>query len=134
MGVDVRKAFIDPVTRRLKCHGFMVANEPDDIIIDVPDDFDLAPGEWRREGTEWVADDAHLWAAYQQQVREALQKTSVTMERIAEAVATGATIISAPDVVAFSDYRKALRAILSQPQPEIIPTDLPVHPGYPAGT
>lgn len=130
----MKRAFIDQATRILKCHGFVDSNEPGDIAIDVPDDFGLEPGKWRHDGSNWVEDDGWRWSEYQRQALVALTKTSVTMERIAEAVATGATAINAPDVVAFTDYRKALRAILSQPKPDVIPDELPAHPGFPAGT
>jgi hypothetical protein len=130
----MKKAFIDPVTRILKCHGFVDSNEPGDIAIEVQDDFGLEPGKWRHDGADWVEDDGWRWSEYQRQALVALTKTSVTMERIAEAVATGATAINAPDVVAFTDYRKALRAILSRPKPDVIPGELPAHPGFPAGT
>lgn len=78
--------------------------------------------------------DAERWIDYQTAARAALVKTDVTMARIAEAVALGDTTWGAIDVVAFLQHRRDLRAILSQPQPEIIPTELPAHPGYPAGT
>lgn len=50
-----RLAFIDPVTKVLKCHGFVSSNQPGDVVVPVPDDFSLTPGLWQWNGTEWVA-------------------------------------------------------------------------------
>jgi hypothetical protein len=134
MEVNVKKAFIDAVTRRLKCHGFMASNEPGDIALDVPDNFDLNPGEWRHDGADWVEDDGWRWSEYQRQALAALSATDITVARISEAVALGHTTWDAPDVVAVMNHRRDLRAILSQPKPDVIPADLPAHPGFPAGT
>ena len=130
----MNKAFIDPVTRILKCHGFIDSNEPGDIAIDVPEYFDLEPGKWRHDGSNWVEDDGWLWTEYQRQALAALSATDITVARISEAVALGHTTWNAPDVVAVMNYRRDLRAILSQPKPDVIPDELPAHPGFPAGT
>jgi hypothetical protein len=50
-----RRAFIDPQTGVLKAHGYVATNEAGDVALDVPDDFDRAPGRWRWDGTQWVA-------------------------------------------------------------------------------
>lgn len=79
---------------------------------------------------------AEQWAALQAQARAALLKTSATVERIVEATALGDTVLGAPDVVAFFQYRRALRDLLGlamPADPANWPT-VPVHPGYPAGT
>lgn len=130
----MNKAFIDPVTRILKCHGFIDSNEPGDIAIDVPEYFDLEPGKWRHDGSNWVEDDGWRWSEYQRQALVALSATDITVARISEAVALGHTTWNAPDVVAVMNYRRDLRAILSQPKPDVIPAELPAHPGFPAGT
>jgi hypothetical protein len=130
----MRKAFIDPVSRVLKAHGFISANEPGDIAVEVPDDFGLEPGKWRHDGSNWVEDDGWLWTEYQRQALAALSATDITVARISEAVALGHTTSNAPDVVAVMNYRRDLRAILSQPKPDVIPDELPAHPGFPAGT
>lgn len=130
----MNKAFIDPVTRILKCHGFVDSNEPGDIAIDVPEYFDLEPGKWRHDGSNWVEDDGWRWSEYQRQALVALSATDITVARISEAVVLGHTTWDAPDVVAVMNYRRDLRAILSQPKPDVIPDELPAHPGFPAGT
>jgi hypothetical protein len=78
--------------------------------------------------------DEQKWSDYRSAAKTALSATDVTVNRIAEAVSLGYTSWDAPDVVALMGHRRDLRAILSQPQPEIIPDQLPAHPGYPAGT
>lgn len=75
-----------------------------------------------------------LWSDYQTLAKDTLSKTAVTVERIAEAVSLGLTTWTAVDVVAFMQYRRDLRAILSQVQPTIIPSALPIAPAYPSGT
>jgi hypothetical protein len=133
-GLDMRKAFIDPDTRILTAHGFISSNEPSDLVIDVPDDFGLEPGKWRHDGSNWVEDDGWRWSEYRRQALVALSATDITVARISEAVALGHTTWNAPDVVAVMNHRRDLRAILSQPQPDVIPAELPAHPGFPAGT
>lgn len=79
---------------------------------------------------------ADQWAALQAQARNALARTSVTVERIVEAVSLGDTVLGAPDVVEFFQYRRALRDLLGLAMPADSadwPT-LPNHPGYPAGS
>lgn len=48
-----RMAFRDPVTGVLKCHGYVTANDPGDIAVDVPEEFNLTPGDWKWDGTAW---------------------------------------------------------------------------------
>lgn len=78
--------------------------------------------------------DADKWAEYQAKAKAALEETSPSVERIIEAVVLGKTALNASDVVAFMEYRAALRAILSEAQPATIPTDLPAKPAYPTNT
>lgn len=78
--------------------------------------------------------NAQGWAARQAQARAALADSDITMHRISEAVALGNTAWTAPDVVTFMQWRRQLRAILSQAQPSTIPSALPTKPAYPAGT
>jgi hypothetical protein len=54
---DMRNAFLDPVTRVLKAHGFVNSNDPGDIVIPVDDDFDLTPLAWMHNGVDWVQVD-----------------------------------------------------------------------------
>ena len=77
---------------------------------------------------------ANQWAAYQSSARAALMATDSTVARISEAISLGATTATTTDVVAFMQYRKTLRVILSQVQPTTIPTALPTKPPYPANT
>lgn len=49
----MKKAFVD-TTGLLKAHGWMSGNDPGDVEVPVPDDFDKAVGEWKWTGTEWV--------------------------------------------------------------------------------
>jgi hypothetical protein len=74
------------------------------------------------------------WKNYQVSAQSALDATDVTVHRVIEAVALGKTTLTAADVVTFMEYRAALRAILSESQPETIPTALPTKPAYPANT
>lgn len=77
---------------------------------------------------------AQQWAAYQAQARATLAASDTTMHRVGEGVALGRTAWTAADVVAFVQWRQALRSILSQAQPSAIPASLPAQPAYPAGT
>lgn len=75
---------------------------------------------------------APTWADFQSEAKTALEATSNTMERITEAVSLGKTTLTATDVVAFMQYRVALRAIVSEKTGT--PGTLPAKPPYPAGT
>jgi hypothetical protein len=72
------------------------------------------------------------WAIYQSGAQTALEKTDTTMHRIAEAVALGESTYTTADVVAFVEYRRALRAIINAKTGT--PGTLPIAPAYPAGT
>jgi len=74
------------------------------------------------------------WADYQALAKIALSESDVVVNRISEGVSLGATTLTTADVVAFMQWRKDVRAILSMAQPTTIPTILPVKPPYPAGT
>ena len=50
-----RNSFRDPVTGVLKAHGFVQTNAPGDIAQPEADDFNLQPGLWQWNGTQWVA-------------------------------------------------------------------------------
>ncbi len=77
---------------------------------------------------------AQQWSAYQAKAKAELTESDTSMLRIYEAVILGNTTMEAADVVAFVKWRQALRAILSENQPDTIPTDLPARPAYPTGT
>jgi len=50
-----KHAFVDATTKRLKGCGFTDRNQPGDLIVPVPWDFNLDPDEG------YVLDDAGLW-------------------------------------------------------------------------
>lgn len=83
---------------------------------------------------EPAADAAAAWDSYKTEAKTALSETDDIVLRLVEAVALGLTTYTAADVVAFVNYRRVLRAILTETQPEVIPTSLPTKPAYPAGT
>ena len=58
--------------------------------------------------------------------------TDITMSRIAEAVALGLNTWTGSDIVAYVNYRRALRAIISGT--DTTTTSIPHAPAYPAGT
>jgi hypothetical protein len=60
----------------------------------------------------------------------ALDASDTTMLRVTEAVALGLTTMSADDVVAWVNYRRALRALLKS----TTIASLPARPAYPVGT
>jgi len=66
------------------------------------------------------------------QATAALATSDTTMHRIAEAVALGRNTWTGADVVAWVNYRRALRAIVSRS--DTTSTTLPTMPAYPAGT
>lgn len=66
------------------------------------------------------------------QARYALERTSVTMERIIEGASLGTCAYTNADVVAFMNFRKKLRAIVSGT--DTTSASLPIAPPPPAGT
>lgn len=48
----MKRAFYDRATGVLKAHGYALANDPDDVVRDVHDAFDLEPRRWRWNGTD----------------------------------------------------------------------------------
>lgn len=74
------------------------------------------------------------WAVYQNAALKALQDSDITMHRILESVILGTVTAWTLDEQNWVNYRRTLRAILSQAQPATIPTALPTKPAYPAGT
>lgn len=74
-----------------------------------------------------------VWSGYQAQAQAKLSDSDITMSRTVEAVALGLTTFTTGDVVAFVDYRRALRSIVSASSGD--PTQpLPTKPTYPSGT
>jgi len=50
-----RKAFVCSRTGMLKAHGFVDSNDPDDIEVEVPDDFDRQPNHTKYQNGHWIA-------------------------------------------------------------------------------
>ena len=50
----MHNAFIDPITGVLKTHGPQQTNDVGDVKIEVGAPFDLAPGQWKWDGEEWL--------------------------------------------------------------------------------
>jgi hypothetical protein len=73
---------------------------------------------------------AQLLAPFIASVQSALDNTDTTMHRINEAVSLGLTTMTAIDVVAYVNYRRALRALLKSTTVGVLPTK----PAYPAGS
>jgi hypothetical protein len=63
---------------------------------------------------------------------EILDNSDTTMHRIAEAVSLGLNSWTGVDVVAWIDWRRALRAIVDGS--DATSTSIPAKPAYPAGT
>lgn len=61
-----------------------------------------------------------------------LDQSDTTMHRIVEAVSLGLTSWNSADVVAWVEWRRALRAIVSGS--DTTSTSIPSRPAYPAGT
>ena len=78
----------------------------------------------------WMVDPIKQLSDFQASAKDALAATSVTMERIVEGISLGTTTANAPDVVAWMNYRKALRACITA----TVAGTLPNKPPYPAGT
>jgi hypothetical protein len=63
-------------------------------------------------------------------VQSALDNTDTTMHRISEAISLGLTTATATDVVAYVNYRRALRVLLKSTTVGTLPTK----PAFPVGT
>ncbi|TDR79987.1 hypothetical protein [Paludibacterium purpuratum] len=113
-------------------HGF---DDTDPAQVALMSSLAIAQG-WERVSGDWppAPTAADQWTSYQAAAKAALADTSVTVERIIEAVSLGKTTLTTADVVTFMEYRAALRSIVNQPQPKTIPSTLPVKPPYPANT
>ena len=69
-------------------------------------------------------------SAFISTVQSAINASDETMKRVQEAISLGTNSATSPDVVAFVQYRRALRTLLSSSTV----TTLPAKPAYPAGT
>lgn len=63
-------------------------------------------------------------------VQSALTASDETMKRMQEAVALGLNTVTATDMVAFVNYRRSLRTLLTSTTVGVLPTK----PAYPVGT
>jgi hypothetical protein len=123
------------MTYSLSSNGGIIRDADGAFIPDDPANRDYAEYmAWMAEGNEATPyqPPAPTWGDFQSEARDALEATSHTMERITEAVSLGKTTLAAADVVAFMQYRVALRAIVSEKTGT--PGTLPAKPPYPAGT
>lgn len=73
------------------------------------------------------------WTIYKAQALAALTRSDNTMARVAEAVALGRNTYSSPDVIAYVNWRRALRALVGASTGDTS-LPLPAEPPYPAGT
>jgi predicted amidohydrolase YtcJ len=73
---------------------------------------------------------AQLLAAFISQVQSALDESDKTMMRVQEAISLGLTTATTADVVAYVNYRRALRALLASTTVGVLPTK----PAYPVGS
>ena len=55
-----RNAFLDPVTFRLTCHGFVATNSPGEVKVAVSEDFDLRP----QDGWKWNGDSPPTFTSF----------------------------------------------------------------------
>lgn len=123
------------MTYHLTAQGGIVRDADNAFIPNDPGNRDYAEFlAWQAEGNQATPyqSPAPTFADFQAEAKAALDKTSVTMERITEGVSLGTTTPQAADVVAFMNYRRELRAIVSAKSGT--PGTLPAQPPYPAGT
>lgn len=103
-------AFVDPTG--LVTSIIVVADEDIQDAIAVPEGIHPSIG-WTYDGTIFLApteSPAQLLAAFQQSTQAALSATDTTFARIQEAITLGLTTAADPSVIAWIEYRKALRA------------------------
>jgi len=83
----------------------------------------------------WQASPALNWKFFQGKVKALLDSSDTTMARINEAISLGLTTATAADVVAYVQWRRYLRTLVSNSDvpPSSIPT-ITSAPPYPAGT
>ena len=100
----------------------------------------LTPAQWAtRLTSQWAVSGGALVSyappvvpvPLAKQAVALLQDTDTTMHRISEAVALGLNTWTGADVVAWVDYRRALRAIANG---STTAATLPAKPAYPVGT
>ena len=116
--------------------GCQVKRVADGVMItsNDPNNADLQGYQsWIAAGNRPDPDPAAAWPQYQAQAKTMLSKADETMIRVQEAICLGLTTATTADVVAFVNYRRALRAKVSASTGD--PTQpLPTNPGYPANT
>lgn len=85
--------------------------------------------DWVNTGQATDVPEPSIISNVYYQAISAIDKADNTMLRISEAISLGLTTWTASDVVAFVEYRRALRQIISTKS-----GSMPVKPPYPAGT
>jgi len=94
----------------------------------------MAYMEWTKEGNQAspYQPPSITLEVLKTQAQAELDKSDLTMHRVAEGVALGKTTWQAADVVSWVNYRIALRNLISSNS--YSPLTLPIKPPYPAGT
>jgi hypothetical protein len=120
----MKNAFVDS-NGVLVSFGYAGSNGSD-ILVEVPDDFDMPTGATQYQNGEWVAYIPPMtWAKIQQQAMSALVESDRTILRCYE---NGVSVPSN-----WAAYRKSLRAIVAATAGD--PTQsLPPKPAYPPST
>lgn len=100
------------------------ANASDSPVSQRPDNqYVWANGAWQPDATA-------VLASFHSAVKTALADTDTTMLRIDEGVGLGLCSYSNPDVSAFIQYRRSLRALINASQVSA----MPIKPSYPVGS
>ena len=89
---------------------------------------------WNYDGANFLSpteSPEQLLAAFQQSAQTALSATDTTFARIQEAITLGLTTAADPSVIAWIEYRKALRA---EVRATVVGTLATKPATYPAGT
>lgn len=119
------------ITYKLTSNPSVVIRQSDGMVI--PGDTGNCDWQgyqaWLKAGNTPAAADQAPLSSHAQQL---LAATDGTVTRITEAVALGHTTWTAADVVAWMNYRRTLRSIVTGGSGA--PTSLPATPPYPAGT
>ena len=76
---------------------------------------------------------ARTWANVQADALAALNRSDTTMHRITEAISLGLTMQTSADTVAYVQWRRSLRSIVSAATGDAT-TVIPAEPPYPTGT
>jgi hypothetical protein len=120
----MKNAFVD-ANGVLISFGYADSNGPD-VLVEVPDDFDMPTGATQYQNGEWVPYVPPMtWTQYQQQAMSALTESDRTILRCYE------NGVAVPPQ--WAAYRKSLRAIVAATAGDTAQA-LPAKPAYPSGT